>query len=112
MLTRSEPSSESPHRFPPPGEPMVVRRGGSFALRWAAAALGYALLLVAWAFASPLGAAPDEPAHAVRAAAAGAGQLQGRAATPYDRTPQRTPAQSDFLNAEAQRFTIPASLVV
>jgi hypothetical protein len=109
MLNRPEPSSESTQRFPP-AQTMVVKRGGGFSLRWALAALGYALVVLAWVFASPFGAAPDETAHAVRAAAAAVGQLQGRPVTPYDRTPPRTPAQSDFLNAEAQEFTIPARL--
>ncbi|HEY4028556.1 MAG TPA: DUF2142 domain-containing protein [Candidatus Dormibacteraeota bacterium] len=89
---------------------MVVRRASGFGLRWVLAGVGYALLIAAWAFASPLGAAPDEAAHTVRAAAAAVGQLQGRSVMPYDRTPQRTPAQADFLNAEAQQFTIPAGL--
>src|SRR5258708_39164554 len=44
---------------------VVVRRGGAGVPRWALAATGYALLIVAWALASPIGAAPDEPAHTV-----------------------------------------------
>lgn len=110
MQTRAQPLSE-----PTAGSPahqMVVRRGGRFAPRWALAAAGYALLSVAWVFASPLGAAPDEPAHSVRAAAAGQGRWQGTPVTPYRRTPRRTPAQVDVLNAQAQQFTVPARLVV
>src|SRR2546423_3112217 len=111
MQTRAEPLSE-PTGYTSPSRQMVVRRGGAATLRWPLAAAGYGLLLLAWVFASPPGAAPDESAHSVRAAAAGAGQLQGRPATPYGRTPQRTPAQAGLLNAQAQEFTVPARLVV
>src|SRR5215471_15471969 len=105
-------ATRSEHREPwPPARQMTVRRAGGPALRWLFAAAGYALLLGAWVFASPLGAAPDETAHAVRAAAAGAGQWQGQPTLPYVRTPELTPAQADFLNAESQQFAIPAALV-
>jgi hypothetical protein len=53
--------------------------------RSAFAALGYALLIGAWAFTSPIGAAPDEQAHTVRAAAASVGELEGRPVAPYQR---------------------------
>jgi Predicted membrane protein (DUF2142) len=79
-------------------------------LRWALTGAGYALLLLAWAFASPFGAAPDEGAHAVRAAAAGGGQWTGQPSSSYTRTAERTQAQADALNTQAQRFTIPARL--
>lgn len=79
-------------------------------LRWVLTGAGYALLLLAWAFASPFGAAPDEDAHAVRAAAAGSGQWTGQPASPYARGAGQTQAQADALNAQAQRFTIPARL--
>ncbi len=79
--------------------------------RWAFAALGYALLLGAWAFASPPSAAPDEQAHAVRAAAAGQGTWEGRPVQPYHRTPGLGPAQVDYLNQQAQEFLVPAGLV-
>jgi hypothetical protein len=79
--------------------------------RWAFAGLGYALLLVAWAFAGPPGAAPDEAAHAVRAAAAGQGQWEGRPAQPFQRSTATTPAQADYLNAQSQAFDVPARLV-
>jgi hypothetical protein len=78
--------------------------------RWALAATGYALLIVAWALASPIGAAPDEPAHTVRAAAAAQGEWQGGAVTPYQRSAGRTQAQADLLNQQAQDFTIPTRL--
>ena len=80
--------------------------------RWLVAATGYALLIGAWAFASPPGAAPDEPAHAVRAAAAGESQWTGRPVAPYRRTPGLSSAQADFLNQQTQEFTIPERLVI
>ncbi len=40
--------------------------------------LAYLALVVAWVGANPPGAAPDEPAHYVKALGAGAGQLAGR----------------------------------
>jgi len=79
--------------------------------RSAFAALGYALLIGAWAFASPIGSAPDEPAHIVRAAAAGAGQFEGRPAAPYQRSAGLSPTQADFLNRQTQEFSIPVRLV-
>jgi len=93
---------------------MTVQRGGATPRRWAFAALGFGLLALAWVFVSPLGAAPDEPAHAARAAA-DLGQLQGRpapATSAYERTAERTPAQAGILNAQARAFTVPAELTV
>jgi len=110
MQTRAQPTSE-PTGLPSPARQMVVGRGGGATLRWALAAGGYALLTLGWVFASPFGAAPDEAAHAVRAAAAGLGQWQGTPAAPYQRTPDRTPAQADILNVQARDFTIPAALL-
>jgi len=80
--------------------------------RWAVAATGYALLIGAWAFASPPGAAPDEPAHAVRAAAAGDYQWAGSPVAPYKRTSGLSPEQAEFLNQQTQQFMIPARLVL
>lgn len=79
--------------------------------RSAFAALGYALLVGAWAFASPIGAAPDEPAHTVRAAAAGVGELEGRPVAPYQRGGGLSPVQADLLNRQTQEFSIPVRLV-
>jgi len=79
--------------------------------RSAFAALGYALLIGAWEFASPIGAAPDEQAHIVRAAAAGVGQLDGRPVAPYQRGGGLSPAQADLLNRQTQEFSIPVRLV-
>jgi Predicted membrane protein (DUF2142) len=90
---------------------MLVERRGRPALRWALSGAGYLLLLVAWAFASPFGAAPDEGAHAVRAAAAGTGQWTGQPATPYTADAHRSQAQAGALNQQAQRFAIPAGMV-
>lgn len=39
---------------------------------------GYALLLLSWAVANPPFAAPDEPAHYLRALAVGGGEFEGR----------------------------------
>ena len=110
MQTRAAPLSE-PTGLPSPGRQVVVGRGGRATRRWALTGAGYALLLLGWVFASPFGAAPDESAHAIRAAAAGGGQGQGQPVAPYLRTPDRTPAQADLLNTQAQEFTIPARLV-
>lgn len=85
-------------------------RGGGPPLRWAVAGAGYALLALVWVFASPFGAAPDEPAHTVRAAAAGGGQWQGGLVAPYQRGHGQTQAEADLLNQQAQQFTIPADL--
>jgi hypothetical protein len=109
MQTRAEGTSE-PNALPSPDRRIVVGRGGGRTIRWVLAGAGYALLLAGWVFASPFGAAPDEPDHAVRALAAAAGQWQGQPATPYQRTGDRTPAQAGLLNEVAQDFTVPATL--
>ncbi|GAC1338930.1 MAG: hypothetical protein NVSMB29_05480 [Candidatus Dormibacteria bacterium] len=57
---------------------------------------GYGLLVAAWVFANPLGAAPDEPDHYVKAIAAGRGHLRG--------TPYRGPGSTDA--AEPRRSMI------
>lgn len=78
--------------------------------RWVFAAAGYAALLVAWAMANPLGAAPDEQASAVRAAGAAVGKWDGQPATPFVRTPGLSPAQADRLDQSSASFTFPAGL--
>jgi len=78
--------------------------------RWVFAAVGYTALLVAWAMTNPLGAAPDEQAHAVRAAAAAVGQWDGQPAAPFVRTPGLSTAQADRLNQSSGSFTFPAGL--
>lgn len=110
MQTRAQPLSE-PYAHTPPATQMVVRRGGR-TLRWAFAGIGYGLLLAAWVFASPPGAAPDEPAHSVRALAAAAGQWQGVSVAPFLRGPGMSQGRVAFLNAQAQEFTVPDRLVV
>ncbi len=45
--------------------------------RWPLLCAGFLAVLTAWSLATPLLAAPDEPAHLIRAAAAGRGQLVG-----------------------------------
>lgn len=106
MQTRAQPMSA-----PAPSARLVVaRRTGPTVPRWALAAAGYTLLIVAWAFASPVGAAPDEAAHATRAAGTDLGNWQGTPVTPYQRSSTWTPARAGLLNMLAQEFTIPAQL--
>jgi len=109
MQTRAEHTSE-PSGLPTPARQVVVARRGGAPIRWALAGVGYALLVLAWVFASPVGAAPDEPAHTVRAAGAGTGMWQGVPAAPYRRGRDGTQAQADLLNQQAQEFPIPAAL--
>jgi hypothetical protein len=71
---------------------------------------GFALLLVAWAFADPPGASPDEPAHYIKAVAAGHGDLRG-VADPSAAVPGATPAQAAWLRTVTRDFTIPGPLV-
>jgi hypothetical protein len=83
-------------------------------LRWGLASAGYLLLILAWSFASPLGAAPDEPAQAVRAAATAAGTWPGSPASPYHHIPGSaglTPSQADFLNQQTQEVSVPSRLL-
>ncbi len=47
-------------------------------LRWWTSFAIFATLGLAWVIATPLFAAPDEPAHVVRAASVGRGELLGR----------------------------------
>ena len=57
--------------------------------------LGWAALAVAWVFANPPFAAPDEDDHYVRAVSVGGGQVIGDEAT--QRRPGRTPPQVDLV---------------
>jgi hypothetical protein len=86
---------------------------------------GLALMVVAWAAATPLGQAADEPAHYIKALAAGRGDVHG--ATPdvanldalatlveQQRRSESRAAQARALNfiAEASgAFTLPRALV-
>ncbi len=80
----------------------------------------YALLSVAWVFGNPPGAAPDEPAHYVKALAAGQWKWVGRKVAPlpawqppppYDAPEAQTnPEQLRWLNQTTRVFEIPAAL--
>jgi hypothetical protein len=67
---------------------------------------GYAALLAAWVVANPLGRAPDEPAHYVRALAVGDGDLFGRQ-IPIT-SPGYTPKQQRWIQGNIREFTLPA----
>ena len=69
-----------------------------------------ALLLLAWAFANPPGASPDERQHDIKAVAAGGGDLRG-SPDPTASYPGATAQQLDFLRSVTRSFTIPAALV-
>jgi hypothetical protein len=60
-------------------------------------AAGYGLLLVAWAIGNPPFAAPDEPAHYLRALAVGGGSLEGR-------IPVSVPARLWAVNADCNKL--------
>src|SRR5215210_1972469 len=61
-----------------PARPSAARPGSIPAVNAARlSAAGLTLLVLAWVFGNPPGAAPDERAHYVRALGAGALQLQG-----------------------------------
>ncbi len=80
------------------------------ALRWRIAAflVVTGLFGLAWAVTDPLGAAPDEPAHYIRALATGAGDWRGTPATWSDAP--ITPAQQTYLDSTTRRFRVPAQL--
>lgn len=79
---------------------------------------GYGLLIAAWVLANPPGSAPDEPAHYVRAIAAGEGDLLGRRvsdAEMRDLMPEGPEIRAAILSSPlaaglARRFEIPARL--
>lgn len=64
--------------LPRPGSPRG-RRAGSHTRQWALWFVPLLLMCVAWTFATPMFAPPDEAAHVYRAAAIGRGQLSGKA---------------------------------
>jgi len=69
-------TDESPRKTSAPGATADVTAIGVG--RWRRFAVAFALLLVPmllWALASPLGSVPDEPSHAIRAAAVVRGQI-------------------------------------
>lgn len=76
---------------------LSLRRRGGGVPRWLFFAVGYALLIGAWALAGPPGSVPGEPAHLVRAAGLSQGEWEGERADPS--------------SPQARQFGIPASLV-
>jgi hypothetical protein len=68
-------------------------------------AVGYAALFAGWVVGNPLGRAPDEPAHYVRALAAGSGDVLGR------RVPAAptglTDAEHAWINRTERLFVLP-----
>ncbi|HZV48951.1 MAG TPA: DUF2142 domain-containing protein [Candidatus Dormibacteraeota bacterium] len=63
--------------------------------RWALTVLGLGLLVAAWAFVNPIGAAPQEPAYVVRALEAVGGTVSTRLVPPqpcFAHRPERTAA--------------------
>lgn len=77
---------------------------------------GYAFLTVAWVFGNPVGAAPDEPDHYVRAVAIAHGQIIGDPPKTHDRlrfdgAPQGwSPTQAATARGQAKVVQIPARL--
>lgn len=71
---------------------------------------GFGLLLVAWAFADPPGASPDEPAHYIKAVAAGRGDIRG-VPDPTAVVPGATVAQAAWLRTVTRDFEIEGQLV-
>ena len=63
-----------------------------------------ALFGVAWAVTNPLGAAPDEPAHYVRALGTASGDLRGSAVTWSDAPVNAS--QQRYLNSTTRRFRL------
>jgi hypothetical protein len=79
--------------------------------RWLLAAVGYGLVVLAWVFATPAGAGPNESANLVRAEAVGLGQWDGRPVAPAGAASGLTPAQAAFRARQTREFTLPAGLV-
>jgi Predicted membrane protein (DUF2142) len=76
--------------------------------------LGFGGLLVSWAVSNPIGAAPDEPAHYIKALGVGGGQLLGQALAPSEQ-PVFGKFQSELdtlplVHQLTRRVTIPANL--
>ncbi|HVE91930.1 MAG TPA: DUF2142 domain-containing protein [Actinomycetota bacterium] len=68
---------------------------------------GYALLASAWVMATPPGAGPDEPAHYVKAAGAGEGDLRG--SLPPEDLPTGS-ERTSWLNRTSRRYEVPSRL--
>ena len=71
--------------------------------------MGFGLLLVAWAFADPPGASPDEPAHYIKAVAAGQGDIRG-IADPTAVVAGASPQQTLWLQSVTRDFELPGPL--
>lgn len=69
----------------------------------------WALIAIAWVFANPPFAAPDEGAHYVRAVGVGSGGLIGEATTA--RQPGLTERQVDWLTKTTRIVSVPARLI-
>ena len=89
-----------PHRPP--------RRRVSGRLSLALLAAGYAALIAAWLVANPFGRAPDEPAHYVRALAAGTGDVHGQRVS----LPGYSPATRKWVEGIGREFSLPPRLVL
>lgn len=70
---------------------------------------GWALLVSAWVFSNPPGYAPDEPAHYIKALAAGRGELFGGDGG-FPEGPGFGPDQLRWINRAARAFDVPAGL--
>ena len=69
-------------------------------------ALGYGLLLLAWAVSNSPGSSPDEPAHLTKALGVASGQWSGREAD-YPVTPEFGPPQLPWINSVTRSFAVP-----
>ncbi|MBV8159425.1 MAG: DUF2142 domain-containing protein, partial [Acidimicrobiia bacterium] len=71
---------------------------------------GYAALIAAWTMANPLGRAPDEPAHYIRALAAGTGDTRGE---PVSTAPSAfPPLMARWVVQITRSFALPSRLAI
>lgn len=78
-------------------------------------AMSFAGLVTCWAVANPIGSAPDEPAHYIKALAVGQGEWLGTRVTPgeqavFGRAVQAALNQLPLATQLTRRVTIPAAL--
>ena len=71
-------------------------------------ALGYGLLLFAWALSNSPGSSPDETAHLTKALGAASGQWSGREAD-YPATPEFGPQHLPWINSVTRSFEVARS---
>jgi hypothetical protein len=71
---------------------------------------GYAALLAAWAVGNPVGRAPDEPAHYIRALAAGTGDIHGAPVTVA--AGSFPPVQARWVQQITRTFVMPQRLAI